>query len=66
MLFRTMNLKGIFQIHSFFTTHSHRLERVHIKEALKLYHESIDMVVSVKETKANPYYILLRKMVMVT
>ena len=33
----------------------------HIKEALKLYHESIDMVVSVKETKANPYYILFEE-----
>ena len=33
----------------------------HIKEALKLYHESIDMVVSVKETKANTYYILFEE-----
>ncbi|WP_396189262.1 cytidylyltransferase domain-containing protein [Flavobacterium sp.] len=33
----------------------------HIKESLKLYHESIDMVVSVKETKANPYYILFEE-----
>lgn len=33
----------------------------HIKEALKLYQESIDMVVSVKETKANPYYILFEE-----
>ena len=33
----------------------------HIKEALKLYHESIEMVVSVKETKANPYYILFEE-----
>ena len=33
----------------------------HIKEALKFYHESIDMVVSVKETKANPYYILFEE-----
>ena len=33
----------------------------HIKEALKLYHESIDMVVSVKVTKANPYYILFEE-----
>ena len=33
----------------------------HIKEALNLYHESIDMVVSVKETKANPYYILFEE-----
>ncbi len=50
-----MNLKGIFQIHSFFLqpTSPFRTSE-HIKEALKLYHESIDMVVSVKETKANP------------
>lgn len=33
----------------------------HIKEALKLYDESIEMVVSVKETKANPYYILFEE-----
>ena len=33
----------------------------HLKEALKLYHESIEMVVSVKETKANPYYILFEE-----
>ncbi|MFT4684076.1 MAG: CMP-N,N'-diacetyllegionaminic acid synthase [Flavobacteriaceae bacterium] len=30
----------------------------HIKEALKLYNNKIDMVVSVKETKSNPYYVL--------
>jgi len=30
----------------------------HIKEALKLYSSNLDMVVSVKETKANPYYVL--------
>ena len=30
----------------------------HIKEALDLYDESCEMVVSVKETKANPYYVL--------
>lgn len=30
----------------------------HIKEALKLYHEDLDMVVSVKETNANPYFVL--------
>lgn len=30
----------------------------HIIEALKEYDDSIDMVVSVKETKANPYYVL--------
>lgn len=29
-----------------------------ISEAIKLYSENIDMVVSVKETKANPYYLL--------
>lgn len=29
----------------------------HIKEALKLYSKEIDMVVSVKETDSNPYYI---------
>lgn len=30
----------------------------HIKEALNLYDESCEMVVSVKETNANPYYVL--------
>lgn len=30
----------------------------HIKEAMKLFTPAIDMVVSVKETKANPYYLL--------
>ena len=30
----------------------------HIKEALDLYDQSCEMVVSVKETKANPYYVL--------
>ena len=30
----------------------------HIKEALKLYHDKLDMVVSVKETDANPYFVL--------
>ena len=29
---------------------------VHVKEALSLFHEGIDMVVSVKECAANPYY----------
>jgi len=29
-----------------------------ISEAIKLYSENIEMVVSVKETKANPYYLL--------
>jgi N-acylneuraminate cytidylyltransferase len=30
----------------------------HIREALKLYTTEIDMVVSVKETSSNPYYVL--------
>ena len=30
----------------------------HIKEALELYNSKIDMVVSVKETQSNPYYVL--------
>lgn len=30
----------------------------HIKEALELYHDELDMVVSVKETDANPYLVL--------
>ena len=30
----------------------------HIKEAIKLYDENCDMVISVKETKSNPYYLL--------
>ncbi len=30
----------------------------HIKQALALYHNAIDMVVSVFETEANPYYVL--------
>tara|TARA_R110000751_G_scaffold179089_4_gene285196 strand:+ start:605 stop:1294 length:690 start_codon:yes stop_codon:yes gene_type:complete len=33
----------------------------HIKEALSLYKETLDMVVSVKETNANPYYILFEE-----
>jgi CMP-N,N'-diacetyllegionaminic acid synthase len=33
----------------------------HIEEALKLYSNEIDMVVSVKETKSNPYYILFEE-----
>ncbi|MDX1761035.1 MAG: acylneuraminate cytidylyltransferase family protein, partial [Christiangramia sp.] len=33
-------------------------EARHIKEALKLYDRDIEMVVSVKETDANPYYVL--------
>lgn len=30
----------------------------HIKEAIQLFDDSCEMVVSVKETKANPYYVL--------
>lgn len=30
----------------------------HIKEAMALYNKSCEMVISVKETKANPYYVL--------
>lgn len=30
----------------------------HIREAIKLYDKNIDMIVSVKETNSNPYYIL--------
>lgn len=33
----------------------------HLKEALDLYDSSIDMVVSVKETAANPYYLLFEE-----
>jgi N-acylneuraminate cytidylyltransferase len=32
-----------------------------IEETLKLYYEDIDMVVSVKETKSNPYYSLFEE-----
>jgi len=35
--------------------------REHIKEALNLYHNELDMVVSVKETKSNPYYVLFEE-----
>ena len=34
---------------------------LHIKEALKLYTSYIDMVVSVKETESNPYYVLFEE-----
>ena len=34
---------------------------LHIKEALALYQNDLDMVVSVKETKANPYYTLFEE-----
>ncbi|MCZ8022777.1 MAG: acylneuraminate cytidylyltransferase family protein [Cyclobacteriaceae bacterium] len=33
----------------------------HIKEALELYNNEIDMVVSVKETKSNPYFVLFEE-----
>jgi len=33
----------------------------HIEEAMQLFSEKIDMVVSVKETKSNPYYILFEE-----
>lgn len=33
----------------------------HIKEALGLLTEDVDMVVSVKETKANPYFVLMEE-----
>lgn len=33
----------------------------HIKEALALFNTNIEMVVSVKETKSNPYYVLFEE-----
>ncbi|MFH5831639.1 cytidylyltransferase domain-containing protein [Halalkalibaculum sp. DA384] len=33
----------------------------HIKKALELYHPSLDRVVSVKETDANPYFVLFEE-----
>ncbi|GAB4190967.1 MAG: acylneuraminate cytidylyltransferase family protein [Thermoflexibacter sp.] len=33
----------------------------HLQEALQLYNSEIDMVVSVKETEANPYYLLCQE-----
>ena len=33
----------------------------HVKEALALWNDEIDMVVSVKETAANPYYVLFEE-----
>jgi len=33
----------------------------HIQEALSLFDEDCEMVVSVKETKANPYYVLMEE-----
>jgi len=34
---------------------------LHIKEALALYQDDLDMVLSVKETKANPYFTLFEE-----
>lgn len=34
---------------------------LHIKEAMQLYNDSLDMVVSVKETRSNPYYVLFEE-----
>lgn len=34
---------------------------IHIKEALALYNSKLDMVVSVKETNSNPYYVLFEE-----
>ena len=34
---------------------------IHLQEALKLWDTSIDMVVSVKETSSNPYYVLFEE-----
>ena len=33
----------------------------HIKQAIELYDDSIDMIVSVKESKSNPYYNLFEE-----
>jgi len=33
----------------------------HIEEAIELYTDEVDMVVSVKETSANPYYVLFEE-----
>ena len=33
----------------------------HVKEALALWNDEIDMIVSVKETDANPYYVLFEE-----
>ena len=33
----------------------------HVNEALKLYNDSLDSVVSVKETASNPYYVLFEE-----
>lgn len=34
---------------------------MHIREALDLYNDDLDMVVSVKETRSNPYYVLFEE-----
>ncbi len=34
---------------------------IHLQESLQLYSPEIDMVVSVKETEANPYYVLYQE-----
>ncbi|MEM0374224.1 MAG: acylneuraminate cytidylyltransferase family protein [Sulfolobales archaeon] len=34
---------------------------IHLREALQLYKPEIDMVISVKETEANPYYLLCKE-----
>lgn len=36
-------------------------QAVHIKEALEKYHAGLDMVVSVKKTKSNPYFVLFEE-----
>jgi CMP-N,N'-diacetyllegionaminic acid synthase len=36
-------------------------DSTHIRKALKLFNEEVDMIVSVKETKSNPYYILFEE-----
>ncbi|MFT4848163.1 MAG: CMP-N,N'-diacetyllegionaminic acid synthase [Sediminicola sp.] len=33
----------------------------HLQSALEIYHDNLDMVVSVKETKSNPYYALFEE-----
>jgi N-acylneuraminate cytidylyltransferase len=35
--------------------------RQHLQQALALYEETVEMVVSVKETKSNPYYVLFEE-----
>ena len=36
-------------------------EQTHVQEALSLWEEGIEMIVSVKETRSNPYYILFEE-----